>query len=227
LSIRKLFLSKWFWYGLIALGLLAFIFYLIPHYIQTEVFSPELGINLYSETWGLLFTLLLFIVLFELREKLEWKSTEDKAKQKIGRKIRALFADVSIFCKVERTHYDDAEERIKLTERQLDELISKEIEFTTEAKKDLLDADLRRFYGEHCDSISHSLEILEIGYARFLNSESETSLMKLQDYLDKLSLKFKLRHTKDEDYFESIAHLIKEIMKEIRNLKTNGIWFNW
>ena len=215
--------SKWLYYVLIAILLLVF--------IALTSYGTSLGIEIaarFLPTFvGLFITLIIFWIFFDVREYLEWKPVENKVKQKIGKQIHVLFAELSIFCQIQRVHYDSADERRKLIDKQLDELTTKEIEFTIEAKKDLLDEDVTRLCGEDLDSILNTLGRYEGRYAKFLDSKIEASLMNIQDYLDELSLKFRLRHSKDEDYFKSLQYLIRETMKEIKNLKTNGIWFDW
>jgi len=201
-----------------------------PTFLDSERHSePRIGIKHYAEAWGLMFTLLIFIVLFDLKEYLEWKSVEDRVKRKIGRQIRALFAHLSIFCQVERVHYDplSKEKKIRLVEKQLNKLASEEIRFTAGAKRDLLDENIRQSYEGLLESKLNSLGRLEERYYRFLDSEVRASLMDIQDYLDELGLEFKVRHVRDEDYFKSISDLIGKIMREILRLKRKGIWVSW
>ena len=225
MNIRKLLLSKWLYYGLIAVVLLLLFFYFLPSVWKGE----DIATNFIAEIWGLFFTLAIFIVLLDFREVLEWKSVEDRVRRRLGMQIRALFAELSIFCKVERVHFDplSEEKRIKLVEKQLNTLASEEIRFTVEAKKDLLDENLRRSYERGLDSRLNSLGRIEERYSKFLDSEVRASLMDIQDYLDRLSLEFRIRHIRDEDYFRSISDLIGKIMKEILKLKRKGIWVNW
>jgi len=227
-KVRGLLLSKWFYYGLIALALLAFIFVLLPYYVQKNVFSPDIGVNFHSEAWGLLFTLLIFIVLFDLREWLDWKSVEDRVRERIRRQILGLFAELSIFCKIDREHFDPLSEKKQADsiEKQLNILTSERIELTNEAKRDLLEVDLRRNWEWVLDSRRKNLSQIEQKYLRFLNSEIQASLMDIQDYLDSLCLQFRLRHTKEEDFFESFSSWTGKIMKEILKLKRKGIWLN-
>jgi hypothetical protein len=129
---------------------------------------------------------------------------------------------------VERVHYDPLfeEKRKKLVEEQLRRLASEEITFTVEAKKDLVDEDIRRSYERMLDSIRDSLERLEERH-RFLSSEVQDSLMEIEEYLEKLALEFRVPHIPDEGYLKSVSVLIGKIMKEILKLKENGFWTDW
>jgi len=185
--------------------------------------------NFVSEIWGLFFTLGIFIVILEFREWLEWKSVEDRVKKRIGRQIRMLFAELSIFCEVERVHFDphSKEKRIKLIEKQLNTLASEKIRFTKEANEDLLKKDLRLRYERLLDSKRNNLGRIEERYSKFLGSEVRASLMDIQEYLDGLSLELRVRHIKNTVFFESISNLVGKIMKEILKLKRKGIWEDW
>ena len=227
MDIRKLVLSKWLYYVLTALVLLVVYIELLPLALKGQ--EIDLAQNFLSEIWGMIFTLIVFVMFMDWRERLEWKSVEDRVRKRIGSQIHALFAHLSILCKVERVHFDplSKEKRIKLVERQLNTLASEEIRFTMEAKKDLLDTDLRRSYESILDSKLNSLGRIEERYSKFLGSEVRASLMDIQDYLDELSLEFRIRHIRDEDYFKSLSDLIGKTMKEIQRLKRLGFWVNW
>lgn len=225
MEIRRLLLSKMFWYILIALILTILLFLIYP----IAKSGDELAGNFLAEMWGLYFALGFFVMLFELRERLEWKSVENRVEKRIGKQIRGLFAELSILCKIERAHVDplSKKKQAELVERQLDTLASENIEFTLEAKKELLKEDLRRSYERFLDSRANNLVRIEERYSRFLDSEVQTSLMDIQDYLDGLSLEFRIRHIRDEDFFKSVSYWIGKIMREISKLKRKGLWVNW
>ena len=65
--------------------------FLFPSMIDQRLFLSDYGLNLMSECWGLLFTLIFFVGIFDLRELLEWKGVEKKVNERIGRQIKSLY----------------------------------------------------------------------------------------------------------------------------------------
>jgi uncharacterized membrane protein YheB (UPF0754 family) len=224
MNITRLLLSKWFYYTLIFLGLILFYLFFLPLALSGE----QLAANFLAEIFGLLFTLVIFVMIFDFREWLEWKSVEDRVRDRIRREVLGLFAELSIFCKMEREHFDSIAEKKRgdLFEKQLNRLASEKIELTKEAKRDLLEEDLRRNWEWILDSRRKNLGQIEKKYLKFLDSEIQASLMDIQDYLDSLCLQFRLRHTRDEDFFESFSSWTGKIMQQILKLKRKGIWLN-
>ena len=182
-----------------------------------------------SESWGLLFTLIFFVGIFDLREWLEWKSVEDRVKRRIGRLLRATFATLSIFCRVERVHYEpnEKEKKIELVERQLNTLISEEIKFTKETEKNLLDETNKQSLKAILDSRINRLGGIEERYSRLLGSEVRGSLMDIQEYMDELCLEFSIPHMRKEDFFKRVKELVSKIMKETQKMKSKGFWVDW
>ena len=212
-------MSKWFYYVLIALGLLVFIFCLIPYFVQTNVLSPEAGVNFYSESWGLLFTLLLFVALFDLREKLEWKDVENKVKRRIGEQLSSIFLDVSVLCKHGALH--NAKEK----ENLLNEFVSQEINLGGVLKNPDAVEHFSRVLEHHASMI----EQFEINYERKLSSKIQASLFDISEHVNSLSSELMFLSI-DREYGQfqiadltKIADLIKKIMNDIALLRKNGI----
>jgi len=218
-------LSKWLHYGLLAIFLFFSWLWLLPMALS----GHDMAINLISEIFGLFFTLVVFIMFFDFREWLERKSVEDRVKKRIGRIIRTTFDTISIVCRVERVHYEphSKEKQIELVEKQLKTLASGEFKFTPEAEIDLLNESIKKSFKNIVDSRANRLGRIEERYSKFLGSDVRTSLMDIQEYLDKLRLEFSVPHVKNEVYFNSLRELIGKLMVEIQKLKKNGFWVDW
>ena len=221
-KIRELFLSKWFWYGLFFLVLFGFGLSLLLKALE----GGELESNFLAEVFGLLFTLVIFVMFFDLREKLEWKSVEDRVKQRISRQIRGLFIDLSGLCVIDRVVFGpfSKEKFEEMDLKQLNKLASEDVTIHDEAKKSLLKNDFRMQYRRLIESRATSIGKIEERYFRFLDSDVQASLMDIQDHLDNLSYVFVVPYAKRERFFESISSSIGEIMKEIDKLRRKGYW---
>jgi len=218
-------LSKWLYYGLIFISLFFLFLYVLPFALK----GNDIAANFVAELLGLLITLAVFVMFFEWREKLEWKSVEGRVKQRISRQIRGLFADLSILCDVERVLFGPfSDERFEeLADKQLNTLASGDVLLHDEARKSLREKDFRLQYARLAESRETSLGQIEDKYSKFLDSEIQTSLMDIQDHLQNLNLEFRIRHTREEDFFKSISYSIGQIMKEIQSLKRKGFWVKW
>lgn len=225
MKIRRLLLSKWFYYFLIALTLLLLFLFFLPAALS----GHELAGNFITEIGGLFFTLVIFVMLIELREKLEWKSVENRVKRRIGYQIYNLFeyfcnvCDVNVMCDLA-----PAETFVeRLVDKRLEALASEEIKLNEFAKKELWDAAFRHGFELTLDSVVKNLARIEDKYSRFLDSETQTSLMDIQDYSYRLSVELRLRSGEDEDFNDSVLYWIRKITKEIIILKRKGMWISW
>lgn len=223
MKTQKLFISKWFYYFLTGFFLLALSIGFLPSALN----GNDISANFLSETWGLFFTLVIFVMLFELRESLEWKSVEDRVKRRIGKRIHAIFIELSTFCEVNRVLFGekifDDEAWKELENKQLEELTSKEIRLNDFAKEALKDTNTRLSLASTLDSRRAYLSEVEAKYFKFLDSELQTYLMDIQDYLEALSFELRVRRSKEQNFHKSIAKLIGKIMKEIAHVRQSDI----
>lgn len=223
---NKLLYSRWFYYILIFVVLLFFIFYVFPTLLAYGLIEADLNLNLFSETWGLLFTLLFFVMLFELRDILEWKKVESKVKWRISWEIYPLFADILSLCEVETLlHGDDwdLDAWKDLQKRQLEQLRKGKIVLSVFGKQLLEDSKVAEGYASVLTTRKNNLSNFEIKYYRFFSSEVQCSLMDIQVEIERILMEL-LRSeyfgTKDAD---RLTKSIEKIITEIANLKENGI----
>jgi len=80
LKKRNLLFSKWFYYGLIAVVLFVIAFFDL---YELVFFSNDFAIRFLPTLIGLVFNFVIFIVFFDIREKLEWKTLEQKVKRNL------------------------------------------------------------------------------------------------------------------------------------------------
>lgn len=116
----------------------------------------------------------------------------------------------------------DVEELKKVQKKLLNSLASEEIRITDSAKELFAKKDLAFSLASYLDSKRVTLSEIEGKYLKFLDSELQTSLMDIQDYLHRLN--FDLRFTLREEYFcKSISKWIKKIMNEIVRIRNKKI----
>ena len=184
--------------------------------------------NLFSEITGLFFTLIIFIVLLEFREVLEWKAVEDRVKKRIGRGIYEIFFDLLTLCEVERRHGEF------LTEENWRMLREKQLNILSSGKVKLLDfyrdldvwrkEDFASKLASILDSRRAYLSAIEGKYLKFLRSDLQASLMDIQDYLHDFNGELRIGLTlKGERFFDSISDLIWKIMVEIAKIREQNI----
>ena len=199
--------------------MLFFIFVVFPNLLANGIIDRDLNLNLFSETWGLLFTLLFFVMLFELKDILEWKKVESRVKWRIGWEIYALFGNISTLCEVD-THTHGGVPNLSAwkdsQKRQLEQL-SKGKVVLGYGKELLENSKLIEGYASIVATRKNALSGLEDKYFRFLNSEVQCSLMDIQIELERLynGLKrIELFDIKDENVLtEPIEKIISEIAK--------------
>ena len=223
LDTQGLLLSRWFWYAVIyfALSLILLNILLLPLKIE------ELPTNFLAEVFGLLFTLTIFMMILDFREILEWKSVEKRVKRRIGDQIFQIFNRLIGLYEVEEKllgdYSDDAWK--KMYETQLNSLVSGELEFSSYGKDSLLprkNVDLVSYL----DSKRASLSGIENKYNKFLGYKLQTSLMDIQDYLERLNsdLRYPFVSIRENvSYNEHLSDLIRKIMTEIAKLRQSGI----
>ena len=222
---NKLLLSKWLIYVSLGLVLVLFMLVVFPVLKSTGIINQDLTLNLFSETWGLLFTLLFFVILFEVREFLEWKKVETKVNKRIGREIYRIFVELSQLCEVNK-QVSGADYNLSalkdLWKRQLEQLTTKEV--VLEFGKELLGkAELAKSYASLIESLSNALSGVEAKYLKYFGSNLQSSLIDIEEELDRIHFvlkKAEIFGSKDED---TLRKSIQKIMEEIVKIRDNKI----
>jgi len=222
MRIPEWLLSKWSYYLLIGIGLLFIFVCVLPFALS----GNDVAANFLAEIFGLIITLVIFIMLFEWREKLEWKSVEDRVRRRIGRQIRGLSIDLSNLCDIDRVVVGpfSKEKFEEMDLKQLNKLAFEEVRIHDEAKKSLFKHDFRMQYRRLIESRATSIGQIEERYFRFLDIDVHASLMDIEDHLDDLTFHLIIPYAKRERFFDSISSSIGEIMKEIDKLRRKGYW---
>jgi len=223
MRLRELLLSKWFYYCLIALALFVLIFFALPYLANRGVISQELELDLFVECWGLLFTLLIFVVLFELRDKLDWKSVEGKVTRMIDRRIDIIFNEVSLLCNVNMVVFGDiSEEAFKKRRKEELERLSTKVELNQymideifEKKRHDVALELATVLDQHRMFLSE----IEVKYSRFLNSQLQTTLIEIQEYLSYLRYELRVIPTTKERFNKDLSEIIGKILKAMVEAK--------
>ena len=201
------------------LVLIAFLFGFFPYLIQNGIISEEFGLNIGSETWGLLFTLMFFVVILELREKLEWRQPNEKILKRIGLQLHGVFQYVSDLCEVNVPFDFEKEDFKKYPEKKLNELLTKEIKLKSSWKKE----ETSLYHAERFDSLWEALGTIETRHGKFLSPTLQDSLMTIEDSLHSLSFEFHLTDGIEIGRKQSITKAIAEIFKEIDKLRKSGV----
>ena len=221
MNIRKLFLSKRFFYCFIGSVLVLVWFIGIPFFLYLGIINEDLALNLVSEIWGLFFTLLMFVVLLECRDWLEWKSFEDTIKKRMGKQLYTLFNILGRFVYSETFKPDLSKEETLKILKSLSEMKEAKLNDYANYYLPTPKDDLSSYQLEILFRYRHYLSDYETKYFRFLKAETRSSLLEIQERLDAIEEDFRLvkRFEGSQDVVEkSMAESILRIMKEIYNL---------
>ena len=218
MKIKGFLLSIWFYYFLTAVVLVILNVVVFPYLIQGQVISRDFGDNLISEFWGILATLVLLIVIFEIREQLVKKSLKERLFERIGRQLYLVFNIIRKFVVTKR-------HSVRLSRQEfLDELkeqSSKESLILDDYAWNYLPKPADRLYGLELESLFRSRSVLgdlEVKYLEFLEPELRLSLMEIQHSLDALKSTVHFMREMEVDLevlSKSISKDIHCIMKEI------------
>jgi hypothetical protein len=215
-------LSKWFWYGVIAVFLAILLFADLG---SAYWFNNDFAIRFMPTLFGLVFNFAIFIVFFDLREELEWKEVEGRVKSRIGREARSLFSFLIMFCQVDRVLFGDVQSEQtwkELDEKQFNQ-ITKKVVLNESLMQDLLrERNLALNYALLGDGIRTRFSEIEDKYGRFLNPKLRASLMDIQDYLADFRYELK-SFGSTKRLSESLSPLIEKLAKEITTIRENGI----
>jgi hypothetical protein len=199
--------------------------FISPALAINGIINQDLQLNLFSESWGLLFTLFFFIMIFDLREFLEWKRVETKVSKRIGREINLIFMNLKDLCKVStglQGNSPDLESWKELCNRQLEQMTKQEI--VLEFGKELLEkGELAKDYAPFIQSRNNGLSIVEGKYLRFLSPEIQESLMEIEQELDEIYFTLNWSALSGANDYKKLSKSISEIMKQIVKIRENGI----
>ncbi len=227
MSIKKFLISRWFVYLLIGIVLVLFSSVLFPSMINQNVIPQDFGLNLMSECWGLLFILVFFVGIIELRDLIEWRRVEKKVKKRIKNRMKSLFDTfVLTLCSDFASRNCPAEEYPKKVAELKNKIWANPKEFRLcgrgyaliDAPKEFMQCGAL-FY----DSIINFLSTVEIKYMRFLNSVIQESLMNIQDELGNLILEFRGDPQRNRERGAKIEVIMQKIITEMKKLSDNGI----
>ena len=203
------------------MGLLILIDVVFPSLIRSQVLSPDYGYNLISELWGILATVLLLIVILDLREELLRKSLKKRLFERIGTELHDDFEVLKDFVKVS--------EKEPLV--QLEELSKKEkLELSQHAYAYFPKpaGPIDAFFLDRLLKSRERLGDLELKYFEFMEPGLRLSLMEIQRNLDRLHSAIDTMdrlggESLEEWFFESMLKSVHTIIKEIYNIHKMGI----
>jgi len=210
----RLVYSKWFYYGLVAIALFVIICFLL---YEMSV-GNDMATRFLPTFVGLMFTLVIFMTFFDIRENLEWKEVEDRVKKRIGKEIHSIFVELSNLCEVDRESVGDVHNCEAWNEQRRKQLkqMTEKVELNDWAKEMLEKNGLALHLASFFDSRRTLLSEIEGKYFRFLNPKLRASLIDIQDCLEDLRFELKGRGA-------DISTVIKKITKEIASIRESGI----
>ena len=219
--------EKGYWIILIV-GLIVFVslieFVLIPY----EILDYNLGINLISESIGILFTIIFLTWLFSLRETRQWKIVKDEVIRRIGVKVYDICFDFInlLTLSVQTPPEATVEEYKRIFFTQLEEVYRKEqIKLNNLGKQTLPKQEFIRSLRDGHDYLDN----LETKYSKFLDPSLTRSLMKIKFMLNALNRNLGMRKKPvfrsipDDKLSDMMSILIHEIIKEIYVIHKMGI----
>ena len=219
---HNLLLSKWFYYALITIAL----FILLCFTLYEMSLGNDMASRFLPTLFGLMFTLVIFTIFFDLGEDLEWKKVEDRVKRRIGIQIHGIFVELSNLCELEQRLVGND----LFSDEAWKELNRKQLKQMTEKVKpnDIIKElwgkqDLALSWTTLFDSRRARLSEIEGKYIRFLNPTLRASIMDIQDYLEALRFAFRVPNAKREVFEKNLSTIIEKIVKEITTIRENGI----
>lgn len=214
-KMQRLVVSKWFYYGLIAI-LLVIIFFAVSY---ASSFNNDFAIRFMPTLIGIAFNFFILIVFFDLREELEWKTTRKKIMNRIGRQLYGVFQDVSSLCEVGVRFDFEKGDYKKYDEKKLQALTTKEITINDAWEKE----ETSRYYAQMFQGLEDALGEIERRHGNHISPYLQNSLINLEEYLHSLSFECLLTFGNKEDRKMFIVDAVGKTMKEIDEMRKNGI----
>ena len=214
--------SKWMYYISIAFVLIIFDFFVLFAFVPM---NPDLGYNIFSEVWGIIATVLLLMLIVEVREHSEWKNVEIWVKTRMGKQLFNLFNILSRFIYPEIFSPVPSKEKVLTILEAINEM--KEATLTEYAYNHFPKpaSDMSVYQLDILFRYRRYLSDLEIKYFRFIKPKIRISLMEIQKYLDSIEADFDLvkRFESSETVVEkSMVKSILGILKEIYKISQAG-----
>ena len=215
-------ISKILHYIAVSIVCLTTIYGIIPLLVRFTDMTSALGDNLKAEFWGILFTVIIILLVIDLREYFQWRPVKDKVLETIGKEISAFSIALTKLCKcssisIEKWVSLSKEDKRKILLTQLEELNEKvELnELGRKAFSKTTEAPVN--FQEMQDNLSR----IEAKYSRFLDSSLSLSLMEIQHQLSWISILQRIQRNLmvefelDEIFFKLVSEPLHSIVKEI------------
>ncbi len=198
-------------------------FIIFPSLKLNGIINEDLALNLFSETWGLLFTLLFFVVIIELKDFFEWKPVRARIMRRIGNQLFDIIWDIDMLIDAENDSTMEGIENVdfnKLTKKKLDALVQGNFKVTLQFGDQVITTKLSQKYEAREAVINNIIS----RYGKYLLSEIHSSLMDIEEYLGQVSFELGVKPLVIKNYKgEKLPELLKKIGLEIERLRKNGI----
>ena len=192
----------------------------------------DIANNIFAEFIGVLATIILLVIVVDIKEQLKWKKVENVVFNYLGLEIYDIYTDLSNLCEIEIASSDGEDIDIdKMFEKSLygnlNKLIDeKNIIFNKTGKKSLLN----RGFGDLLVVRRNNIKDVIQMYFKFLEPSMIKSLIILQQELRSIDLDVKIKNKDTEHYFfrtdETFLKEIRKnmcaIFKEINSLHYNS-----
>lgn len=223
MRIKRFLLSRWFIYLLITSALLIFILIVLPFWIQNQTIGSDLGDNLFAESWGLLFTVLILTMLFELRENIQWQAVKKKVYDRIGAEVYSIFKLVVHFIDV--SNLEELETLMASPKENLmKDFFFTELEALNNKDEIQLDEKGRKILSE--GRYAYTFEVrrkhfdeIETKYSKYLEPLLVTSLMEIQNNLQGINSDInELMNARARGYVEIQEFIFGKIPKKMHRI---------
>ena len=184
--------------------------------------SIDFALRFLPTLFGLLITFSIFIVFFDLREELEWKTVRDRVMRRIGNQLFDIIWTVDSLLEAEIDYGMEGTTEVdyyKLSEKKLNALITGKFKLNIPSRDQDLMARLSQGYNRRENLIG---EIIG-NYGKFLSSEIQCLLMDIEEHLGSLSFQLKLPIIVEGYEPKKITDLLSKIGQEIDEMRKKGI----
>lgn len=233
--------ERTYWIILIA-GILFFASLIGLVFIPYEIVDYNLGINLISESVGMLFTIVFLSWLFSLRAKREWRAVRDSVYTHIRNHLSSIFYGILSFAE---NGFSEAQKYL-LNIKDEDngkKYIHTQLRKLKDAKKIALDSKMLSIFLKDRSFLDNFVEMarrlgdIEDKYSRFLSPQLVISLINIQDATRVLEGSFEMNRsfhippTNDRKWAAKVESVISDmvsvsfklLIEEIYKLHEMGI----
>lgn len=190
----------------------------------------DLALNLFSEIWGIIATILLLMYMVEYRDYKEWKNSEKQVNKRLGLQLYAIFDILARF--VYPNQYELRPSKKEVT-RILEELNKmKDPPLTKYVYQNFLPKPVDStalFLLENLFEYKQNIVELEMKHSRFLQQDLAYSLMEIHDNLNSVKNYFNLLKTYPDNVQlpkvieQAMPKAVFRIMKELYKIHKMGI----